>query len=372
MNTSTGTVDVTPSTVCPYCLALAEGDVVVCGRCGAPHHIDCFTEGGNCAVLGCSAEPDHEYGSATEGRSALPEIAPSPELSAAKDPGIAVLQPSVASTPALRAYPGVDTTRSGERHWDGHDQTTAPSGEAPGTRLTPSQASGPWWFRRLGSGWSMVLLTGLAATLSQFAALAIAGLDLAAVGPWSSGGVVALLGGLWIAKRAPGWDTFRRAIWVPVVLVSALSFLLVGLQNSYDVEIVDREARPATESLQPTGAYDVVETSQRICDPGDDYLSCVNAHIANYNSVCVGQPLTWLGDSTCASMSQFIDEVNAVFDTCGYGCTTGGDPGDEWGWPYLRLEAEMAMQSNNDAQPRVTHMEHCSFDLGVIQVGTCD
>lgn len=364
--------DVTSPTVCPYCLAPADGALVVCEHCRAPHHADCFAEAGKCAVLGCSTEGGHEGTSATAGLPGPAASAPPRDLAAGSrlTGRLTESEPAGKSAHAPGRYPDTDTPSS-QPYRNEHGLTT-PSGGAPGTQPMPGQPPGPLWFRRLRAGWSTVLLTGLAATLSQLAALAMAGLELAEARPWVSGGLVALLGGLWVSKRAATWDSFKRAIWIPVVLASALSFLLVGLQNSYDVEIVDREARPATQSLQPTGNYDVVETSERICEPGDDYLSCVNAHVANYNSVCVGQPLTWLGDSRCASMSQFIDEAKAVYDTCEYGCTTGGDPGDEWGWTYLRLEAETAMQSNNDAQPRVTHTERCSFDLGVIQIGTCD
>lgn len=291
-------------------------------------------------------------------------------------------QPVDAASPAAGWYSDPND-ESLLRWWNGAawtDAVRADDGEglapSPGSgqpRSADHEIAGPVWFRRLGSGWSTVVLTGLAVPLSQFAALAMAGLHSApGAGAWSSGAWLgALLGGLWMWKRGPAWDGFKRAIWIPVVLVSALSFVLVGLQNSYDVEVVDREARAATYSMQPTGKYDVVETSSRICEPGDDYLSCVNAHVANYNSVCVGQSLTWRGDSTCDSMSQFIDEIKAVYDDdCGYGCTTSGQVG-EWGWPFVRVEAETAMQSNHDAQPRLTHTEHCSFDLGVIQVGTC-
>lgn len=234
-----------------------------------------------------------------------------------------------------------------------------------------SSQSGPSWFRNLGSGWATVLLTGLAATGSQLVAMSAAGLDLApGARGWSSGGVVALIGGLVLWKRAPSWGQFKRAIWWPAGIATVLSFVVVGMQNHYDVRVVDHAARPATKSLQPTGKYDVSRTRVRICEPGDDYLSCVNAHAANYNSVCVGRRLTWMGSLTCSSMSDFVDEIRDSYQRYGYELTTGGR--GDWGWPYLRLKAERALASNHDRRPERAHMEQCSFDLGFLKIGTCN
>lgn len=288
-------------------------------------------------------------------------------------------QPVYAVTPLAGWYPDPNIDMQ-LRWWNGAAWTDAVRAD-DGDSLAPSpggqplaahhEIAGPVWFRRMGSGWSTVLLTGLAATASQFAALAMAGLgSVPGAGAWSSGGLVALLGGLWMKRRVTAWNGFKRAIWIPLVLVSALSFVLIGLQNSYDVEVVDREARAATYSMQPTGKYDVVRTDNRICEPGEDFWSCVNAHVGSWNAVCDGQPLTWDGVSTSNSLTDWINEAWDTYESCGYDCETGGRRG-EWGWPYLRLEAETARRSNNDAQPRLTHTEHCLFDLGVIKIGTC-
>lgn len=230
---------------------------------------------------------------------------------------------------------------------------------------------GPGWFRGLRSGWSTVFLVGAVATASQLAAVSMAGLELApGTQTWSSGGLVALIGGLLMWKFAKTWHDFRKWIWLPLVVVATLSFLVVGATNNYDVEIVDQEARAATQSMQPTGAFHVFETAERICEPWDDYLYCLNAHVASYNSVCANQTLSIFGSATCSSMSRFIEQMRSSYEGCGYGCTVGGEVG-KWGRSHLRLEAATAMKSNNDAQPRRTHTEHCSFDLGIIQIGTC-
>lgn len=131
------------------------------------------------------------------------------------------------------------------------DEAGSGSSESPETRgPSDPHLAGPSWFRYLGSGWSTLLLIGLTATASQLIALEMAGLELGSgAQAWSSGGLVAAVAALWMWRRVPTWDGFKRAIWVPVLLVSALSFLAIGLQNNYDVAILDREARSAPASV---------------------------------------------------------------------------------------------------------------------------
>lgn len=241
-----------------------------------------------------------------------------------------------------------------------------------GSRPPMPGAEEPAWFRGLGSGWATLLISGVVATVCQLVAVAMAGLKLSAGAPmWSSGGVVAIVCSLLMWRRAPRWEQFKQWIWLPISLLALLSFLVVGAMNSYQIEVVDREARPATQSMQSTGRFDVVSGTARICEPGEDYLYCVNAHVSMFNSVCVGQRLTLRGDATCSQLASFVEGIKDQYRNCGYGCTTTGTQGN-WGWPYLRLEAEMALATNNDAQPRVTHREQCYFDLGIVRIGSCN
>lgn len=232
-------------------------------------------------------------------------------------------------------------------------------------------ADGPSWFRHMGSGWSTFLLIALVSTASQLIALEMAGLQVAAgARAWSTGGLAAVLGSLLMWKLAKTWPQYKKWIWLPLLLVALLSFIVVGSTNNYPVEVVVQEARPATQSLQATGNYNVSRTDSRICEPDQDYLACINAHVAAYNSVCVSNPLTWTASGICSQMSDFIAQIKNNYQGCGYGCRTQGEYGT-WGWPYLRLEPEVAMASDNNALPQVTRTEHCSFDLGIIQIGTC-
>ena len=249
--------------------------------------------------------------------------------------------------------------------------TGVEAGSRPATEGRGATGDGPGWFRALGSGWATLLFSGAVATMSQFGAAALAGLQpLVGASVWSSGGVVAIAGSLLMWRLVPRWSQFKRWVWLPLGLIALLSFVVVGAMNSYQIEVVDQEARPATQSIQPTGRFNVVEDSSRICEPGDDYLSCVNSHVALYNSVCVGQPLSQSGMTTCAGLNDFIDDIKLRYQSCGYGCTTSGSQG-QWGWPYLHLQAETALRYNNDATPRLTHREQCYFDLGLVRIGAC-
>ncbi len=235
----------------------------------------------------------------------------------------------------------------------------------------PPKEQGPWWFKNLGSGWSTLFLIGLVVTISQFLAMRMAGLELPVLSrAWSSGGILAVTSALIMWRLAKGWRVFRTWIWLPLAVASLLTFAVIGFQNNYSVEVIDQEAKPATQSLQATGNYHVESTTNRICEPDEDYFACINAHVAAYNSVCVEHSLSFNGNRVCSAMFDFIEQMKTSYEGCGYGCRTQGEYGN-WGWAYLRLEPEMTMASNNDAQPRKSHKEHCSFDLGVIKLGTC-
>lgn len=232
-------------------------------------------------------------------------------------------------------------------------------------------AETPSWFSRAGGAWITFLLCGLVATISQWIAISLAGFEIIpGAKVWSSGGVLAIICAFVMWGAVKSWSAFKRWIWLPLTITSLCSFAVVGLMNNYEVEILVREAQPATKSVQPNGLFELTETAERICQPGEDYLGCVNSHVAHFNSVCVDQPLTYTAASVCDSMSEFIEEIKAQYEGCGYGCETAGEYGT-WGWPYLRLEPSMSLQFNNDAQPAVYHYEMCHFDLGIIQFGTC-
>lgn len=146
---------------------------------------------------------------------------------------------------------------------------------------------------------------------------------------------------------------------------------ILGFASGYTVEIVDQQAHAATFSEVATGEYNLFASGDQICTGGEDYLSCVNSHVAVYNSSCSGRELTLAASSLCVELSAFIDDTKARYDGCGYGCTTVAGADGRWGWAYLDAVPVTVMQPNNDARQRITHDERCVFDLGPIEIGTC-
>jgi hypothetical protein len=96
---------------CPYCrFPLKEGvDMVQCGVCAAPHHADCWTDNGGCAVVACAGGPEAATGAPTAVHAATPpppHAAPPPAAAAAPaspPPGAPAWAPQPAAAPALGA-----------------------------------------------------------------------------------------------------------------------------------------------------------------------------------------------------------------------------------------------------------------------------
>lgn len=160
------------------------------------------------------------------------------------------------------------------------------------------------------------------------------------------------------------------SVAMSVLIVVGTMFALVGagLANAYSFEVVDRQSA----NLENFNGIRF-DAGEPICGGGDDYSTCLNMHIAMYNSVCAGSGLP-SGDrliksalDTCSRLSSFIDDVRARSASCGFGCTTRADGDGRWGWEYLRPVAA----TNTVTVDRVTHREHCWFNLGAIKLGNC-
>lgn len=235
------------------------------------------------------------------------------------------------------------------------------------TENPPKKIDGPWHQRVVAT----MLLVGLVATASQMIAMSLAGLTLApGARETSTGGLVAVLSGIAMGVFTKNWQQFKKWIWLPLTVTALLCFALVGSFNSYQVKVVDQEAKPATSSIQPTGNYDVIRTQDRICEPGEDYFACISAHIASYNSSCANRSLSDSAAITCESLLSFIDDLEEQYANCGYNCRTQGEVG-KWGWPYLQAKAETALQFDTLPEAEIYHWENCFFDLGIVQFGTC-
>ena len=156
------------------------------------------------------------------------------------------------------------------------------------------------------------------------------------------------------------------------MLSSAVGALIVaGLNNAYSYTVVLQEAEPATTQPGFGSSVNLASGGGDLCGDGDDYTGCLNMHVAMYNSVCVGVSLTATAQSTCSSLSAFIEDVRIQADGCGSGCTTQADEQGRWGWAYLRPAPAPTMVSNDNALPELSYERYCLFSLGPVQVGDC-
>lgn len=180
------------------------------------------------------------------------------------------------------------------------------------------------------------------------------------------------------ADRGPA--TSRRA-WLPALIGSAITAVVLvalvaalaslGLGNAYSYTVTDQAARAETSHEEWTGTFTIVDTNKRICGNGKDYLSCVNQHVAVYNTACLNLKLTSDAASTCRQLKNFITQTKARYKSCGYGCKTRAGSNGLWGWAYLRAMPITEQVSNGDAAPAVSHTEYCTFALGPIKLGSC-
>lgn len=87
--------------------------------------------------------------------------------------------------------------------------------------------------RRDGSkfGAATMLVVAAVATATQLVAIASVGGDVP-WGAWSTGGALALIAGIWTGVSCRNWATWRRWIWVPVVLAIVGSFLTINFQTA--------------------------------------------------------------------------------------------------------------------------------------------
>ncbi|WP_395243503.1 hypothetical protein ACGGZK_15420 [Agromyces sp. MMS24-K17] len=178
---------------------------------------------------------------------------------------------------------------------------------------------------------------------------------------------------------APAAVAVLSVLMTLVVVSSVLGALVVaGLNNAYAFDVVVQEEHAATTTQGYGSAMNVSRSPSwassgggtYLCGDGDDYNTCVNMHIAMYNSVCLGE-LTASGQATCSSLREFNASIKAQAADCGSGCTTRGDAQGNWGWTYVTVTPEEVEVPNRDFRPEITYTDHCDFSLGPIELGNC-
>lgn len=174
-------------------------------------------------------------------------------------------------------------------------------------------------------------------------------------------------------KKSIGSAIALSSITVGLIFSALLgAAIAVGASNGYTTTVVDQ--RGATYQVFESMS---LSSGDPICGGGEDYNTCLNLHIAMYNSVCLDPEPTLFFDggtvlsesalATCNDLDKFIEDVRKRAASCGYGCTTRVDKDGRWGWGYLTPYPQM----REVAVPRITHIETCWFELGPARVGEC-
>ncbi|MDN4489246.1 hypothetical protein QQX13_00210 [Demequina sp. SYSU T00068] len=178
----------------------------------------------------------------------------------------------------------------------------------------------------------------------------------------------------------PRTSRARKPLWVPVVTTATATAVILGLSgwalvdtglnNAYSFEVVDQQARSATTHTAYAGNYRLIGTGDYLCGDDEDFYGCLSQHVAMYNTVCVGMALDSTAQDRCEQLSDFIDDLNETYSTCGYGCRTRTDD-QRWGWDRQKLVANTVSASSDNAVAEITHLEHCYFELGSLTIGNC-
>jgi len=90
--------------------------------------------------------------------------------------------------------------------------------------MTSTPSSKRAWFRFAGAA---LLILGITSTVTQLIGWQTLAPDRAlAPGEegWSTGGLFALLGAIYMGTSCQSWDDFKRRIWIPVGVVAVLAF----------------------------------------------------------------------------------------------------------------------------------------------------
>lgn len=110
-----------------------------------------------------------------------------------------------------------------------------------------------------------------------------------------------------------------------------------------------------------TGYYDVIDDGINPCWVGQNWVSCTNIHVSEYNATCASYPLTLSASAYCSSYLAMIDDMKSQYAS--YVATLGG-----WGSLYVVAEEATQEVSNNDYRPAQTHEAVCYLGF----LGECE
>jgi hypothetical protein len=150
----------------------------------------------------------------------------------------------------------------------------------------------------------------------------------------------------------------RLLYFIGAGVAVVLGLVIVGAATARHWEKTDVPAKAETfrSEVYLTGNYDVFDTGVNPCWIGEDWTSCTNTYIDEYNYACIGVPLTPASYDYCARYLSMIQDMQARDTYYAYVSSLGS-------WGYLSQVPEQATRqvSNNDFRPAVTHSAVCIF-----------
>jgi hypothetical protein len=150
----------------------------------------------------------------------------------------------------------------------------------------------------------------------------------------------------------------RLLYFVGAGVAVIIGLVIVGAATARYWEKTDVPAKAATfrSEVYLTGNYDVLDSGFSPCFLGEDFTSCTNSYISEYNYACTGFPLTTAGYAYCARYLSMIQDMQARDSYGSYVSSLGS-----WGVLSPIAEEDTRQISNNDARPAVTHSAVCVF-----------
>lgn len=156
------------------------------------------------------------------------------------------------------------------------------------------------------------------------------------------------------------WILFSGSALVLVILV-----LLLGNATGVKWEKIDVPEHEMTyhSETELTGKNDVVDNHIPPCFVGEDWVECVNIHVAEFNATCASASLTPAAHTVCDNYSAMIEGMKAKSRNGTYVSTLG-----TWGSLSLVPETKTISVSNDDYIAAITHIATCYFGF----IGECE
>lgn len=171
--------------------------------------------------------------------------------------------------------------------------------------------------------------------------------------------------------QSPSDESGNSGFFGKLFWIAAIAFLAVGFINARVYEANAETQTPDTAESSQSITYNIVDTKDRICSDGDQYVSCLNMHIQMYNQTCASDySLSESAQDLCDSLKKWNAKGKKTAKGCGSGCTARSEKGEEWGWTTLKLVPEEVAPTPDEGLFGI-QLKECLFLFSDIKLGAC-